>query len=88
MFSHYFQRYFGSPSFMGVSRIVSDAVFLALGCILMFTFENYRASAPLLLSDTSKTAILGLQPRRVSKIHTVKTNLRALHPSAGLTLTL
>lgn len=62
--------------------------FLARGCILMFPFENYSASAPRLLSDTSKTAIPGLQPRGVSKIHTVKINLRALHPSAGLTLTL
>lgn len=62
--------------------------FLARGCILMFPFENYRASAPRLLSDTSKTVDPGLQPRGVSKIHTVKINLRALHPSAGLTLTL
>lgn len=88
MFSHHFQRYFGSSSSMVVSRIVSDAGFLARGCMLMFPFENYRASAPRRLSDTSKTAVPGLQPRGVSKIHTVKINLRALHPSAGLTLTL
>lgn len=87
MFSHHFQRYFGSSSVV-VLRIASEAVFLARACILMFPFENYRASAPRLLSEASKTAVPGLQPRGVSKIHTVKINLRAFHPSAGLTLTL
>lgn len=87
MFSHHFQRYFGSSSVV-VLRIVSEAVFLARACILMFPFENYRASAPRLLSEASKTAVPGLQPRGLSKIHTVKINLRAFHPSAGLTLTL
>lgn len=62
--------------------------FLARSCILMFSFENYRASAPRLLSDRSKTAVPGLQPRGVSKTLTVKINRGALHPSASLTLTL
>lgn len=79
---------FGCSSLMVVSTMPSDAGSLAQGCILMFPFENYSASAPRLLSDPSKTADPGLQPRGVSKTHNVKINLRALHPSAGLTLTL